>query len=120
VPASFSELGGALLQVPALAVCFLNIKLFWKAHHIWSGRFGLRICALSSADQLGLNALEAFDTRTAEYFWWINAALALVSIVPAETLPDTVIFIAGAFYSVFGIILPWYRIRREKLRSALV
>ncbi|MGB5165047.1 MAG: TMEM175 family protein [Woeseiaceae bacterium] len=191
VPSSFAELKHALLQVPAFAACFVNIMLFWYAHHIWSRRFGLEDTrsvllslllifvvliyvyplkatfsgaiaffsggyfesyfalqtlddlrtlfvvfgsgyvllsaiiallnrhALVIAEQLGLNALEVFDTHTEKNFWWINAAVAVVSIVLAVTLPDAVIFLAGVFYSVFGIILPWYRIRREKRRLAI-
>jgi len=76
--------------------------------------------ALSVADRLSLNELERFDSTTEFSFWNINAVVAIISVVLSQTLPDRLVFISGMFYSVFGIVLPWYRIRRSRLRKALV
>ena len=41
VPASVSELVGALKGVPAYAASFALLCLFWHAHYIWYRRYGL-------------------------------------------------------------------------------
>ena len=75
--------------------------------------------ALRHWDVLLLNELERFDTRTLQRWWMICTAVPLVSIALALTLPDGVVFIAGMFYGVFGILAPWYSMRRARLREKL-
>ena len=41
VPRSYPEFIEALKLVPAFLVCFVQLMLFWWAHHEWSRRFGL-------------------------------------------------------------------------------
>jgi hypothetical protein len=41
VPTSYDELISAMLGVPAFALCFLLVMVFWFAHWQWSRRFGL-------------------------------------------------------------------------------
>lgn len=41
IPKSIPELIAALKGVPAFAVSFLQIAMFWQAHVIWSRRYGL-------------------------------------------------------------------------------
>ncbi|MFK7958801.1 MAG: TMEM175 family protein [Lysobacterales bacterium] len=41
VPTNVAELQLALKNIPAFAVSFSLISLFWYAHHTWSRRFGL-------------------------------------------------------------------------------
>ena len=75
--------------------------------------------ALSVGDSLSLNELERFDSQGEKSFWSINAAVAILSIVLSLALPDRFVVIAGFLYGVFGVVLPWYRIRRGRLRKAL-
>jgi len=79
----------------------------------------LYLHALSIADQLSLNELERFDSATEYVYWIINAVVAIISVVLSVTLPDRFIVISGVFYSVFGVVLPWYGIRRGRLRRVL-
>ncbi len=41
VPTTYQGFVDAMQQIPAFAVSFANIMLFWYAHHVWSRRFGL-------------------------------------------------------------------------------
>lgn len=75
--------------------------------------------ALSMADRLSLIKLERFDSTTECWFWIINAVVAIISVVLSLTLPDRFVVVSGMFYSVFGFTLPWYGIRRGRLRRVL-
>jgi uncharacterized membrane protein len=75
--------------------------------------------ALSVGDRLSLNVLERFDSTTEYSFWTINVLVALISVVLSLTLPDRFVVISGMFYSVFAFTLPWYRLRRGRLRAVL-
>lgn len=72
--------------------------------------------ALSVADRLALNELEHFDSATDYTYWTIQAGVAIISVVLAVTLPDRFVVISGLFYAVFVFLLPWYGIRRNRLR----
>jgi len=74
---------------------------------------------LSVEDRLALSRLERFDSRTESSFWTINVVVALISVVLSLTLPDRLVVIGGLFYAVFGFTLPWYRMRRGRLRRVL-
>ncbi len=75
--------------------------------------------ALANADKLSLNELERFDTITEIRHWIINAAVPLISIVLALFLPDNLVPVAGMFYSVFAIVIPWHISRRMRVRRNL-
>ena len=75
--------------------------------------------ALSVGDVLALDEIEHFDAKSEIFFWLINAVVATISIALCLVLPDRFIVVAGMFYVVFGAVLPWYRIHRGRLRSAL-
>lgn len=51
IPANMNELLLAMRGVPAFALSFAQVMLFWYAHHIWSRRYGL--------DDLGTVVLSA-------------------------------------------------------------
>ena len=74
---------------------------------------------LSVGDRLALSRVERFDSRTESSFWTINVVVALISVVLSLTLPDRLVVIGGLFYAVFGFTLPWYRMRRGRLRRVL-
>ncbi len=76
--------------------------------------------ARSQRDSLSLNALEVFDTQTAEQHWWLNVAVPLVSILLAAVLPANLLAVPGIFYGVLGVLIPWHAIRREKKRGSLI
>ena len=93
--------------------------------------FGLGYAALSGViamlnrhaflkkEQLSLSNVEIFDTQAEIYFWIMNAIVAIISIILAVVLPDELVSVAGMFYGVFGIIIPWYRIRQWRIRPAV-
>ena len=74
--------------------------------------------ALSKKEELRLNELEAYETVSTLRHWFINMVVPGISIVLALNLPDEWIGIAGWVYGSFGILLPWYGIRRARGRPA--
>jgi len=74
---------------------------------------------LSVGDRLALSRVERFDSKTESSFWTINVVVALISVVLSLTLPDRLVVIGGLFYAVFAFTLPWYRMRRGRLRRVL-
>ncbi len=94
--------------------------IFGTAYVALSGMIALLYRhALRLSDQLSLSTTEVFDSRSDQLTWIFNAGIAFVSIVLALVLPDGLVPIAGMWYAVLGIIMPWHMNRREKLRKAL-
>ncbi len=75
--------------------------------------------ALAKQEELALSRLEQFDTQTQIDHWLINIIVPVVSIVLAILLPDRLVVLAGIFYGVFGVVLPWHGIRRSRSRQML-
>ncbi|HSD69929.1 MAG TPA: hypothetical protein VLB07_10260, partial [Woeseiaceae bacterium] len=75
--------------------------------------------AWSLRDKLSLNALELFDLHTETTHWNINVMVAAISVALAIFLPDRWVVVAGIFYGVFAIVLPWHGISRGRLRDRL-
>jgi hypothetical protein len=73
VPESIPALIEALKGVPAFALSFIQIALFWRAHAVWSRRYGL-------------------DDRTSNVL-----SLALVALVLVYVYPLKILF--GTFFS---------------------
>lgn len=77
--------------------------------------------ALRKADELELDPLERYETVTEIQAWLINMAVPLISVALAVIMPGRLVVVAGLFYFVFGIVIPWHSIRRdrglERLRS---
>ena len=94
--------------------------IFGTAYVALSGMIALLYRhALRLSDQLSLSSTEVFDSRSDQLTWIFNAGVAFVSIVLALGLPDGLVPIAGMWYAVLGIIMPWHMNRRGKLRKAL-
>jgi uncharacterized membrane protein len=74
--------------------------------------------ALSKSEDLDLNELELYETRSTLRHWVINMIVPAVSIGMALSLPDRWLGLAGFVYGVFGIVLPWHSIRRHRGRPA--
>jgi uncharacterized membrane protein len=74
--------------------------------------------ALSKSEDLDLNELELYETRSTLRHWVINMIVPDVSIGMALSLPNRWLGLAGFVYSVFGIVLPWHSIRRHRGRPA--
>lgn len=74
--------------------------------------------ALSKSEELDLNELELYETRSTLRHWVINMIVPAVSIGMALSLPNRWLGLAGFVYSVFGIVLPWHSIRRHRGRPA--
>jgi uncharacterized membrane protein len=73
--------------------------------------------AFRLAEQIGLSALEKFDTKTTALMWLINALVPLGSVTIA--LSTTSVFwikVASYFYIVFAVALPLLKITRKRLR----
>lgn len=79
----------------------------------------LNMHAWSLRDELSLNALEQFDLQTEKTHWDINVIVAVLSVLMAIFLPDRWVVMAGMFYGVFAIVLPWHAVRRGRLRDKL-
>ena len=75
--------------------------------------------ALQLKDRLSLNEVEMFDAQTDRTTWLLNAMVAFVSILLALLLPDGLIPVAGMWYAVLGIVMPWHMTRRERRRPSL-
>lgn len=75
--------------------------------------------ACACREQLMLSDIEVHDTRTDVRVWLINVAVGLASVILALILPDPLIGMAGMFYSVLGLLIPVYAIRRSKTRDLL-
>ena len=75
--------------------------------------------ALKLREQLSLNDLEVFDSRSDMLTWIYNVAVASVSIALALLLPDGLTSVAGMWYVTLGIVMPWHMNRRARLRKAL-
>jgi uncharacterized membrane protein len=75
--------------------------------------------AYSARDKLSLNELELFDLQTEKTHWNINVIVAVISVFLAILLPGRWVVVAGMFYGVFAIVLPWHAISRGRLRDKL-
>ena len=75
--------------------------------------------ALRMADRLSLNELEVFDSETDKLTWVFNAGVGLISIALALALPGGFVALAGMWYGILGIVMPWHSVRRQKLRKAI-
>jgi len=67
--------------------------------------------------ELGLNALERFDTRAEIVAWTIVGGVGLLSILLALLTPPTLLGLPGWTYSLLSIIMPLHgrRVRRRRL-----
>jgi uncharacterized membrane protein len=79
----------------------------------------LNMHAYRLRDALSLNELELFDLQTEKTHWDINVIVAVISVLMAILLPDRWVVLAGMFYGVFAIVLPWHAVRRGRLRDKL-
>jgi len=75
--------------------------------------------ALARSDDLILNEFERYETVTEVQHWLINMAVPLISIGLAILLPDGLVVVAGMFYAVFGVFLPWHANKRERARQGI-
>lgn len=73
--------------------------------------------AIAKAKDLALSEVEIFDTHTERMHWLMNMIVPVFSIVLAISLPDRLVVVAGIIYATFAILLPWYSIRRMRLRK---
>jgi hypothetical protein len=74
--------------------------------------------ALALKSELGLSALEVYETKSTLQHWIINMLVPAVSISLAVILPDRWLAMAGFVYGSFGILLPWHSVRRVRKRPA--
>jgi uncharacterized membrane protein len=79
----------------------------------------LNMHAYKLRDALSLSELERFDLHTEKTHWHINVIVAVISTLMAILLPDRLVVLAGLFYGVFGIVMPWHGIKRGRLRNKL-
>jgi len=74
--------------------------------------------ALAKSEELDLSELELYETRSTLQHWVINMIVPALSIGMAIWLPDGWLALAGFVYSIFGVVLPWHSIRRNRGRPA--
>ena len=97
-----------LFVILGLGFAGLSAIIVLLNRHAWSLR-----------DRLALNAVELFDLQTEMGHWNINVIVAVISVLMAVFLPERWVVSAGIFYAVFSVVLPWYGIRRGRLRDRL-
>lgn len=81
---------------------------------------GLNAHAIRLRDALGLNAVEAFDTRAEMASWILPAGVSLLSVLLAVTLPASLLYLAGVVYFLLAILGPVVGIRQARLRQDLL
>lgn len=119
IPSNYQEFLAALRQVPAFAMCFINIVFFWYAHHIWSRRFGL-----DDATSIVLSLMLIFVVLIFVYplkaiysgaFHFVPGmdASAVFSLNSIDDFSGLLIVFGLAFSSLSGIIaaLNWHAFR---------
>lgn len=72
--------------------------------------------ALSKSQELELNEVELYETKSTLRHWVINMIVPALSIGLALTVSDRWLGLAGFVYGVFGIVLPWHSVRRARGR----
>ena len=72
--------------------------------------------ALSKKEELELSELEVYETVSTLQHWVINMIVPGVSVLIAVFAPDRGVVLAGFFYGIFGIVLPWHSFRRRRGR----
>lgn len=75
--------------------------------------------ALSVEDAIGLTPMERFDTVTTIHYWLASTLIPLGSVLIALLASGFWIIAAGMFYCVFGAVMPFVSIRRQRQRRAL-
>jgi len=64
--------------------------------------------------ELRLNTFESYETRTLEYLWLGAAAVGVVSIILAITLPLQFVPFSGFAFALLGAWFPYMRLRRAR------
>jgi uncharacterized membrane protein len=100
--------GRMLLVVYGLggAAVFLVFVLLYR--HAWRLR-----------DELDLNPLERYDTRSAILENLLTAAVPLLSVLLALLLPERLVGLAGWIYLAYGPLLTWNGVRDGRGRRPL-
>ena len=97
-----------LLEIYGLGGCAVFSIFVLLYAHAWRLR-----------DELELNAIERYDTRSAIVENVLFGAVPLVSVLLAATLPADRVGLAGMFYFVYGPLLTWNGIREGRGRRPL-
>ncbi len=77
--------------------------------------------ALRQSESIGLSQTEIFDLQSSIQLWLVNTLLPLGSVAIAVfTSGELGVKAASFFYIAFGFVTPIVKLRREKLRKALM
>jgi uncharacterized membrane protein len=79
----------------------------------------LNLHAWRRRDELGLDAVERFDTRSEIAAWTLVGASGLLSILVAVVVPPTWPGLPGWCYALLGIVMPFYGRRAARQRKRL-
>lgn len=79
----------------------------------------LNLHAWRLRDELGLDAVERFDTRTEIEAWSLVGGAGVLSVLLALVLPPTVVGIPGWAYMVLAIVMPWFSVRADRKRRSI-
>jgi uncharacterized membrane protein len=117
IPQSFSELVAALKNIPAFAVSFALISLFWFAHHKWSRRFGLddTLTVVISLCFVFVTLIYVFPLRlvsSALLHWltggWISFEMGSESQPTVQLLGFIFVVYGAGFFAMSGLIALLY------------
>lgn len=124
VPESISALLDALKDVPAFALSFLQIVLFWRAHATWSRRYGLDD-GISNALSLALVALVLVYVYPLKilfgtFFSWISNGW-IPWTVRVDSYGDILdmFVVYGLAFSTLSLCIAALYLRAWRLRDAL-
>lgn len=124
VPTSYEEMLGALRGVPAFALSFTMLMVFWRGHWQWSRRFGLE-----DGPTLVLSALLVFTALvyvyplkyvSALFLWWLTRGL-LGSPGGISGAPQLygIFAVYGIGFAAMSFIVAGLNLHAYRLRTAL-
>ncbi|MEM9532171.1 MAG: TMEM175 family protein [Pseudomonadota bacterium] len=117
IPQSFTELVEALKNIPAFAVSFALISLFWFAHHKWSRRFGLddTLTVVISLSFVFVTLIYVFPLRlvaSALLAWltddWISFEMTGAGQSPEGIVGFIFVIYGAGFFAMSGLIALLY------------
>jgi uncharacterized membrane protein len=80
----------------------------------------LNVRAWRLRDELALDPLERFDTRSEIQAWSLVASAGVVSSLLALVLPRSSVGLPGWAYSLLALVMPWFSTRVARRRRSLV
>ena len=88
-----------------LGIGFVTLSLIFVLMHRY---------AASLKNELRLNQIEMYETKTIELLWLTAAGVGLTMVLVALFIPQPLTPFSGFVLALLGVLLPWVRYYREK------